>query len=131
MPLDEKRNNRDYLYGRLLALADSLEAWAIREGGEKRTTNAQKLMQRFAEHPYTTWLTIEKSLTPYKVKLGRKAEVMINLISKIGAMFTLEDFKKDKKLDGEFLLGFYCQHEEIINMIKEKQKNKVEQKSDN
>ena len=29
MALDGKENTRDYLYGRLLALADSFEQWAL------------------------------------------------------------------------------------------------------
>src|SRR5690606_28310375 len=53
MPLDPARTTRDYLYGRLLALADSLEEWALREAGEQRLSNAARLMQRFAERPFS------------------------------------------------------------------------------
>ncbi|MCI0565450.1 MAG: type I-C CRISPR-associated protein Cas8c/Csd1, partial [Nitrososphaera sp.] len=65
MALDPTRTTRDYLYGTLLALADSLEEWALKEAGEDRQTNAARLMQRFAERPYSTWRTIELALTPY------------------------------------------------------------------
>ena len=47
MALEETRTTRDYLYGRLLALADSLEEWALSEAKEGRQTNAARLMQRF------------------------------------------------------------------------------------
>jgi len=41
MALDENRTTRDYLYGRLLALADSLEQWALFKSGDKRQTGAE------------------------------------------------------------------------------------------
>lgn len=113
MALEENRKTRDYLYGRLLALADNLEQWALNEAGEKRQTNASRLMQRFSDHPYTTWRTIELSLEPYKARLGRKSLKVQNLISEVMAMFEPDDFINDKKLSGEFLLGYHCQHDAV------------------
>lgn len=113
MALDENRNTRDYLYGRLLALADSIEEWALNESGEKRQTNVARLMQRFAEHPYTTWRTLELALGPYKARLGAKVVKRLQLISEVTAMFNPDDFIDDKKLNGEFLLGYHCQREAL------------------
>lgn len=113
MALDENRKTRDYLYGRLLALADNLEQWALREAGENRQTNAARLMQRFADHPYTTWRTIELALEPYKARLGNKSLKRQRLISEVIAMFVPDDFINDKKLSGEFLLGYHCQREAL------------------
>jgi len=115
MALDENRNTRDYLYGRLLALADSLEQWALKNAGEKRQTNAARFMQRFAEHPYSTWRTLELSLAPYKARLGEASNKRQNMISQVMAMFQPEDFIDDKKLSGEFLLGYHCQREALWN----------------
>ena len=111
MALDKNRKTRDYLYGRLLALAESLEQWALNKAGEKRQTTASRLMQRFADHPYTTWRTIELSLGPYKARLGSKSLKRQRLISEVTAMFIPDDFINDKKLSGEFLLGYHCQRE--------------------
>lgn len=56
MALEETRNTRDYLYGRLLAVAEYIERTALDAAGEKnRPTNAERLMQRFADQPYATW----------------------------------------------------------------------------
>ena len=55
MTLERERRSRDYLYGRLLALAEHMEARALYVGGERRATSAEKLMQRFADRPYSTW----------------------------------------------------------------------------
>jgi CRISPR-associated protein Csd1 len=113
MALDEKRDTRDYLYGRLLALADNIEEWALNDSGEKRQTNAARLMQRFADRPYSTWRTLELALGPYKARLGGKSATRQRLISEIIAMFKPDDFINDKKLNGEFLLGYHCQLEEL------------------
>lgn len=114
MALDESRKTRDYLYGRLLALADSLEQWALSKAGEDRQTNAARLMQRFADHPYSTWRTIELSLAPYKARLGGQSQKRQALIDKVHSMFDPpEDYTSDKKLSGEFLLGYHCQRAEL------------------
>ena len=111
MALDLNRTSRDYLYGRLLALADSLESWALREGEEKRDTNAARLMQRFSERPYSTWRNLELALSPYKARLGSKANGLQRMIDEVIASFKEQDFLSDKRLSGEFLLGYHCQRE--------------------
>lgn len=113
MVLDANRKTRDYLYGRLLALADSMEQWALKKAGENRQTTAARLMQRFADHPFSTWRTIELSLNPYKARLGGASIKLQNKISEVVAMFNPEDFISDKSLSGEFLLGYHCQREAL------------------
>lgn len=113
MALDENRRTREYLYGRLLALAESLEQWALNKSEEKRQTNAERLMQRFADHPYTTWRNIELALSPYKARLAGKSAKRQQLISEVIAMFETDDFKNDKRMSGEFLLGYHCQREAL------------------
>jgi CRISPR-associated protein Csd1 len=111
MALDPTRTTRDYLYGRLLALADNLEDWALRDASEERQTSAARLMQRFAQHPYTTWRTIELALTPYKAQLGGKAWRLLQAIDEVIAAFAPADFTSDRPLTGEFLLGYHSQRE--------------------
>jgi CRISPR-associated protein Csd1 len=113
MALDESRKTRDYLYGRLLALADSLEQWALNKAREDRQTNAARLMQRFAEHPCSTWRTIELSLSPYKARLGAQSQKRQAMIDEVKNMFDTEEFMSDKKLSGEFLLAYSCQREAL------------------
>jgi len=117
MTLDPNRKTRDYLYGRLLALAESLEEWALNKAGEDRQTNAARLMQRFSEHPCTTWRTIELALTPYKARLGGKSKKRQRMIDEVIAYFNEGDFLNDKRLSGEFLLGYHCQREFLRSNI--------------
>ncbi len=113
MSLDETRTTRDYLYGRLLALADNLESWALRDANEKRETSAARLMQRFAEHPFSTWRQIELALRPYIARLGGRSIALQREIDSVMDMFAPDDFMRDTRLSGEFLLGYHSQREAL------------------
>ena len=118
MALETQRNTRDYLFGRLLAVAENIESYALFLGGEKRDTNAAKLMHRFSERPNTTWLLIRQALTPYITRLQSQRPAFLyamnKLLGEIHSAFVTEDFLKDTPLSGEFLLGFYCQRHELV-----------------
>lgn len=117
MALELNRTSRDYLYGRLLAIAENIEDRALYVSGEKRDTSAAKLMQRFADHPFSTWKTIELSLSPYKTRLRVKRPaflaVMENQLDDVVNLFQANDFMEDRKLSGEFLLGYHCQRQTL------------------
>lgn len=115
MALDPNRKTRDYLYGRLLAIADSLENWALNKANEDRQTTAARLMNRFAERPFSTWRTIELALSPYKARLGGKSKKRQRMIDEVKDIFVPNDFTNDKRLNGEFLLGYSCQREFLRN----------------
>ena len=114
MTHEPSRKTRDYLYGSLLAVAEHLEGRALYLAEEKRDTNAAKLMQRFAERPYSTWRTIELSLVPYQTQLKSKnrhnfLHFMKQELDALTSAFTPEDFISDRALTGEFLLGYHCE----------------------
>lgn len=123
MSLDIQNRSRDYLYGRLLAQAESLEWYALYlQNGKKtptRATNAERYFQQFAQHPYSTWLHIEGvKLVPYKnylTSLGK--DFYKQAIGEIMEQFKNDDFMCDDKLSGEFLLGYHCQKMEINRQI--------------
>lgn len=122
MALEPDRIARDYLYGRLLAVADHMERRALRLAGERRETSAARLMQRFADHPYSTWRNIELSLSPYKNRLRTKRPSFLNemerQLDEINGKFQAEHFVDDHRLSGEFLLGYHCQRQELWNKSK-------------
>lgn len=118
MDLEADRCSRDYLYGRLLALAERIESLALYVGGEKRDTAATKLMQRFADRPASTWRTIELALGPAKSRLrakrGGAMYELDKLHDEIVASFRGDDFMDNKALTGEFLLGYHCQRRALM-----------------
>lgn len=117
MTLETERTSRDYLYGRLLSIAEHIEGRALHVGGEKRDTNAAKLMQRFADRPNSTWRTIELALTPSMSRLRAKRPAfkhgMETLLDEVVTKFEGDDFLSDRKLSGEFLLGYHCQRQAL------------------
>ncbi len=137
MGCEDDRNTRDYLYGRLLAVAEKMEGMALYLAAEKRETTAARLMQRFADRPYSTWRTIETSLTPYKSRLNAKMPGLLSgymeLLDNICGKFNADDFTKDSRLSGEFLLGYHCQRKWLNEHKREKGQwvlKKVEDKDD-
>ena len=113
MTLELERTSRDYLFGRLLAIAERIEGYALYLAKEKRETTAARLMQRFADRPHSAWRTIELALVPYKTRLrnlrpsflyGREKD-----LDDVLCAFKAEDFMRDSPLTAEFLLGYHCQ----------------------
>lgn len=92
MSLETTCTSRDYLYGRLLAIAERLEEIAL-----NRATNAERMMQQFADNPYPTWLIIEKALKPYEMRLRTQRagflHNMQNLMDEVMNVFGHEDFR--------------------------------------
>ena len=128
MSLEVQRNTRDYLFGRLLAVADNLENRALYIRGIERTTNACNLTQAFFVKPYTTWRRINLAIGPYQKILKRDRPfflfTMNNLMGEIHSLFQNDDYVCDKPLTGEALLGYYCQKQSFIEENKKRQQEK-------
>lgn len=117
MALQPERTSRDYLFGRLLAVAERIEFIALRVADEKRDTSAERLMQRFASHPSSTWKNIELTLVPYKARLRNRRQPFLmsmnKLLDEIVNAFKEDDFTRDDALSSEFLLGYHCQRQAL------------------
>lgn len=120
--LDENCRDKNYLYGRLLAVADRIEYRTFdTEKDSGRVTNAKRYMSAFAQRPFSTWKVIEENLQPYlgKLKLTER-KYYENLIDQICQLFEVEGFRENTKLDGLYLLGFHSQSFQLKNYKKEK-----------
>lgn len=118
LALDRDLKNRDYLFGRLLALADCLERKALKKQNENRTTNAIRYMNAFSQKPARTWMTIQSALQPYQAKLGWEAFYLTKLIDEVGSQLDPSDFT-NKPLSGMYLLGFYSQRNDVYQKREE------------
>ena len=92
MSLDEGRRTRSYLYGRLLAVAENIERFALDETKETRDTSAGRYMQRFTDHPFQTWLLISKNLKPYETRLRSKESTVGFLVKRQNLIGQITDF---------------------------------------
>ncbi|PZD95907.1 type I-C CRISPR-associated protein Cas8c/Csd1 [Paenibacillus sambharensis] len=117
--LDTNNINRDYLFGRMLAIADVLERTAL-GWEEKRATNAVRYMNAFAQRPARTWTVIQSNLQPYQARMGMDAGFYNRLLDQVGSQLQPEDFT-DKPLGGLYLLGFYSQRQDLYTSKKDKE----------
>lgn len=120
--LNKESEDRDYLFGRLLAIADVLERRAL--GDDKRATNARRYMNSFAQHPARTWVTIQQALQPYQARLGEEVWYFNKLLDDVGTKIKIEEFN-NRPLSGRYLLGFYSQRNDLYQK-KDKQVEEFE-----
>ncbi len=117
MELDEKRTDRDYLFGQLLALADNYEYRVLlRQSDGKtpdRTTNAVKLMNNFVAKPSATWLTLRQQLNPY-ILASTDGSFFQSEIDEVMSKFREGDFESNKPLSSLFLLGYSHKRRQLI-----------------
>ena len=114
--------------GRMLAIADAIEAWVLREEKIDRTTTAMRYYTKFCENPCDTWVIIQKNLKPYEMKLRGRARNLQTLLGEISATISEEEFQQKRNLDGTFCLGFDSQRYEIIEEAKRIKKENDEKK---
>lgn len=100
--------DRNYLYGRLLAVADHLENYVLYIRGMRRSTNARRYMRMFSQNPFRTWKIIEQKLAPYYKYLSpakkRKYEKEFQTIMEL---FQQEEYQNNQALNGVYLMGYY------------------------
>lgn len=113
MSLDPNEKNRSYLFGRLLAVAEKIESFALVLAEESRSTTAERMMQRFSDQPAETWVRINESLLPYRDRIRRNRPKKLGYFNKVTdeimSLFSPADFVSKDPLRPEFLLGYHCQ----------------------
>lgn len=120
--LQTDNTNRDYLFGRLLAISEVLEHRILQEQNEKRTTNATRYFNAFANRPARTWLIIRKQIQPYFSRLDRantqQGVYYRKLIQEIESLIGPERMT-DKSLTPIFLVGYSSQVQEMYKKVKD------------
>ena len=112
MAVDKNCTERDYLYGRLLAVADRIEYRTFdMDKDRSRITNAKRYMNNFSQRLFETWKVIEENIQPYLSKLPvPERRFYENLLDEIEDAFeSVNDYQENKRLSGLYLLGFHSQ----------------------
>ena len=125
LELDENRTDRDYLFGRLLSVADKMEDYALYKSGISRPTNAVKLMSSFQVKPYSTWGQLFTQLIPYKNQLGGAGYYQL-LIDSIMALFKNGDYENNAPLSPLYLLGYSAQNRALSRNNKNNENMEVD-----
>lgn len=115
LDIDETREERAYLYGRLLAVADRLEKTALYKAdkNDTRPTNAVRLMAAFAVKPYHTWGVLYQQLIPYINQLngaGYYQSIIDGIMIKLS-----KEYENNEPLSPLYLLGFSAQRRAFLN----------------
>lgn len=119
LELEKTRNDREYLYGRLLAIADRIESHARylqdqKSDADKRPTNAVRYMSAFATKPFKTWEVIYRQINPYIQRLNG-ADWYQKEIDEILSLFKEGEFENDRPLNGKYLMGYSLQRRALNN----------------
>lgn len=127
----KETENLAYNCGRLLAIADAIESWSLRENAgnksEVRTTNAIRYFTKFSILPASTWGIINDKLIPHKQRLGTKGTKLYKLLGEISSLIDPDDFKNAKNLDGSMVLGYDTQRQALFN---KKEKENIEEEEE-
>ncbi|SFE69701.1 CRISPR-associated protein Csd1 [Paenibacillus algorifonticola] len=123
--LNKDFDDRSYLFGRLLAIADVLENSELERerkasGKEsKRATNAIRYMNAFSQRPERTWKIIQSSIQPYFEKMGGNSYRFHRLFDEVSSKMKPEQYT-NVPLSGLYLLGFYSQRHDLYTSKKSK-----------
>lgn len=112
MALQEENNSRDYLFGRLLGVAEVMERRLLKERGENRATNATRYFNAITQRPARTWLIIRKQLAPYFERSGYSTGYSAMLLQQIEDKLTVEQMTNEP-LKPIFLLGYSSQVQDL------------------
>lgn len=124
LALQEDCDLRDYLFGRLLGVAEVMERKMLEKSNESRATNATRYFNAFSQHPARTWKVIRKQLSPYFVRTGVKSSRYTRLIQEIEAKMTIEQMT-DESLGPVFLLGYSSQIQDMYTKKEEKDNDSI------
>ena len=108
--LDPSCRERDYLYGRLFAVAHKLELDA--RGVKETPTCAVRSMTHFVQQPADAWQKLYLQLLPYLRQLGKtgyRARDYQYLLGRIERLFSPADRQSTQPLSYLFLAGFSAQ----------------------
>lgn len=122
--LQEENASRDYLFGRLLGIAEVMEQRQLRERDENRATNATRYFNAFSQHPARTWMVIRKQLNPYFQRSGGQAGYYAMLIQQIEDRLAVENMT-DAPLGPVFLLGYSSQIQRLYTKKEENENDSV------
>lgn len=130
--LEDNKNDRNVLWGRLLAICDYMEMRALYERDENgklveiRTTNAKRYWNAFSSRPFKTYKTISENLRSYERKLnGIENKLFADWTSELMEYLAQINGFDSNALSEMYLPGYYLQMSFMkseINKMYEKNK---------
>lgn len=125
--VDKNNMDQSYLYGRLLAVYERIEASTF-EKDNRRVTNAEKFWTSYTNNPATMMLRLEEKIKAYEKQLRsseNKKGLFYKLVAEkqeiINALHDHTDKKElNKSLGYQFIFGYYSEIDYIFSKKEEK-----------
>lgn len=121
--LNRENTDRSYLFGRLLALFERMEASTFGEK-EERSTNAEKMWTSYTNHPATMMMRLRNLLKPYERKMATSEQnrglyfKLSRDISEVTNMlhdnYDMDSAEVNRPLDYGFIFGYEAQMRDIF-----------------
>lgn len=128
LALAENNDDRSYLYGRLLAIAEHVER-STYDNQEGREPNAIRMQSVFSQRPQYAWRILHEALEPYFKRLNPGLrQYYRGMISEICDKLSPYDAELNQKLKDIYLLGYYHQR---AALFKKKNANAVMEETEN
>lgn len=121
---DKYREDRDYLFGMLLAVLDSVETTYYKEKKAKiRPTKAKILWDSYCRRPAGTFDRIWKKLQPYLngISDNTTREYYISSIEHVVICLRELNSFNNRPLKENYLLGYFCERADIEKNIKKEE----------
>lgn len=129
--LEKGNTNRSYLYGRLLAVFDSIEA-CTQDQTNRIITNADRFWTAYVNNPARTMLILMEKLNIYErklkssdskkyglyIKFEKEKKEIINLLEKVA----YTEGKANDKLEYDYIFGFYAEKEFLYTKTNKEEK---------
>lgn len=120
MALDERKPDRSYQLGRLLAVYDAIERSTFGPNDKGRETNAEKYLSRFRRYPMRTASILDGKIKPYLRKLEKSYEGSCLFFKKeleqiVSQLSTFSDGDCRKPLKETYLIGYYLEQDKIYS----------------
>lgn len=119
MEVDRNNEDRSYLYGRLLAVYETVERSTYEED-EKRDPNAIRLQAAYTQRPAMMRAIIEEALIPYYQRLKpAKREFYRREIEEISNKIKID--KENRPLEYMYIVGYWAERADLrLNQKEEK-----------
>lgn len=119
--LEDNVEDRNVLFGRLLAVYDYMEQQAMFRQEESRTTNVKRYWNAFSSRPAGTFKTIKQNMIPYEKKLSDfKLKKFEEWTEEIMSHLSVNGFD-NKPLSEMYLPGYYKQMEYMKQAFSKKE----------
>ena len=119
LELDRTKTDKDYLFGRLLAVMEKVERDTY-EANEEREPNAIRMQAAFCERPFYYTHIIHQRLEPYFTR--HKPSSRIYFKNEIGEIMEklaeFDDNELNKPLNEKYVMGYYLQRAEMYKSKK-------------